>query len=100
MSRDELAALIASWRADIRRALSCLETLQAQGDHLAAAFKGGEKGTFTLGGLVDIDRSIKRAPAAIAAALIGFLDQGGRLEPDQAQDLQRALTASRTRRST
>jgi len=97
---SELLALIATWRAELKRALSALETLAAQGDLLAKTIKGAESGTIPLSGLVDIDRSSQRSPAAIAAALIGFLDRGGRLEPDQAQDLARALTASRSRRST
>ena len=94
----ELHALIASWRSELKRALSALETLAEQGELLARTIKGAEPGTIPLSGLVDIDRSHQRAPSALAAALIGFLDRGGRLEPDQAADLARALTASRSRR--
>lgn len=97
---DELTAVIASWRAELKRALSCLETLLVQGESLAARLKGGQEGPIPLGGLVEIDRSHHRAPAALAAGLIGFLERGGRLEPDQAADLARVLTASRTRRAT
>ena len=98
MSDPQLLALIAAWRDDLRRARLALEALTVQGEQLLEALKGPVSVPIPLSGLVDIDRSHQRAPAAIAAALIGYLERGGRLEPDQAGDLAAVLTASRSRR--
>lgn len=89
---DQLLAIVAVWRDDLRRARLSLEALTVQGESLAAALKGAATGPITVSGLVDIDRSHARAPAAIAAALIGFLERGGRLDPGQAADLAAALS--------
>lgn len=92
MTDPQLLAIVAAWRDELRRATSCLETLAEQGVTLIQALKDGSAAAaITLPGLVDIDRSHQRAPAAIAAALIGYLERGGRLGADQAADLAAAL---------
>lgn len=91
MTDPQLLAIVAAWREDLRRARLSLEALTVQGEHLAATLLAAPEAPVTHSGLVDIDRSSQRAPAAIAAALIGYLGRGGRLAPDQAEDLAHAL---------
>jgi hypothetical protein len=97
VSDPQLLALLAAWREDLRRARQALEALTVQGEGLAKVLLGPAQTAITHSGLVDIDRSSQRAPAAIAAALIGYLERGGHLDPRQGSDLARALDMARSR---
>jgi hypothetical protein len=97
---DQLIAIMLAWREDLRRARQALDALAVQGEDLSRALREGTAArVIPLPGLVEIDRAHARAPVAIAAALVGYLERGGQLDPAQAADLALALEMMRSRRT-
>jgi hypothetical protein len=91
-------ALLARFREDVRRSRQALETLAAQGEQLERLLESPDA---PMPGTIRVDPGAYERPAeALARAMIRYLEQGGRLEPDVAIELSQALTASRARRRT
>lgn len=98
MTEPQALAMIASWREDLRRARLALEACEQVGQTIAQ-FLTAPHAAIPHPRLVEIDRSLQRPSAEIAAVLIGYLQRGGRLAADQAADLESALSASRSRQA-
>lgn len=90
-------AMVASSREELKRIRVAVEALAVAFDQLldpaaAALPPPGDDG------LALVHAAAYRPAVALAMALVSYLQAGGKLEPDLAQDLSQELAAARARR--
>jgi hypothetical protein len=92
------AAMLAAAREDLKRCRRALEALEVTFEALLPAPVEDASPTNREGRPMGTPAT-PRPAGALAAALVSYLAQGGKLDPDLAQDLAHELTVMRARRA-